>query len=624
MTGAGATVRADSEPGRSLAAAVSLIAFVAAFAADGGKLAPAWSAASAALLALAAAQWWRRGDAASLARHPLLPWTAAFLLIGLGSLIAAPCGWRAAWTASKFWTAAAFGLTAWLAWTPRHRAFFRAFVIGAASLQLVLTAAAALGGHPARLLLSGNPQYMGLWTAVAAILCLGLCVERRGPARAAAGALSAALAVGVFLLSTRAGLLALAAGSLHFLGRLYGRRALLGGAFAVCAAFAVLPAALQHRSLKSADPLAWKRLHIWQAGLAGVAEKPLLGWGPGRFATLYRAHRRPQDERPARFEFTTAWAHNDYLQAAAEWGVPATAFLLWGLGTFLFGFRPKAPDAAAAQSAFAAMAVFSFVNFPMALPVNGLLAAGLAGGGPSAPLGKGPPKLSLPVILLCGFAVLAAAGVTGSARLPWNDAALLAEAERLLHGERPDADGAERLLRRLTERCDADAEAWHALGHLEFDHRSPRPGEAARHYVRATALNPTHAPWRLDLAAALERDGNLEGAFRSAQQALYLEPRYADASLRLGRLMRLLGRPAAGERWLRRLLAERPEPGPLSEHARIILARNEAGIRIELALCQLALARPQAARATLEQGLAREPGNPVLLRSLEGLRARLN
>jgi hypothetical protein len=589
-------------PRAGLPAALALAGFAAVFAADGGKVGAVWSAAAAALLAAGAFAARRPGAAESLAAHPLAPGFGAFLSIGgAAALLSGGCFWPKAWSIAQFAAAAAFGLAAWLTWEDRHRALFRAFVIGAAAVQAALTLGAGMGGRPSALLISGNPQYMGLWTAVAALLCLGMAASpgRTRAARAAAGALALVLAGALWPLSTRAGLAAFAAGGLFLLWRLKGRRAALIGALVLCAA-AASSGAVRDRLAKSHDPLAWRRTHIWLAALEGIAEKPLGGWGPGGFEALYLRHRRPQEDRPARFEFTTAWAHNDYLQAAAEWGVPAAVFLVWGIGYLFYRHRPREPEAAAAQAAFAAAAVFSAFNFPMAVPANGLLAAGLAGGwGPArpAPDGGGPRARALPALLLL-FAAFGAAGAAGGTRMPWNDRALVEEADRRLHGSPSDPDGAEESLRRAAELCGGRAGTWHALGHLALEHRAPpRAREAAEALLKASELNPMDAVWRLELSRALEAEGNLEGAFRAAQQALFLEPRYAEASFRLGRLMRLRGRPAAAERWLVRLLERRPgvsdgaaDPA-LSAHARRILALDEEAVRREVELARRARQR---------------------------------
>jgi O-antigen ligase len=75
------------------------------------------------------------------------------------------------------------------------------------------------------------------------------------------------------------------------------------------------------------------RIAAWKMTLAAIAERPLLGYGHGAYQELFLLKHDPELGRIGIFDH----AHNDYLQAVAELGLPAAGALLiallmlWGL-----------------------------------------------------------------------------------------------------------------------------------------------------------------------------------------------------------------------------------------------------------------------------------------------------
>lgn len=75
------------------------------------------------------------------------------------------------------------------------------------------------------------------------------------------------------------------------------------------------------------------RLNLWQSSLAGIADRPWLGWGPGNFGPMLAEH------EVAGFYNTRAHAHNDLLMHGVNAGVPgvlAALVLYGGVGVVLF------------------------------------------------------------------------------------------------------------------------------------------------------------------------------------------------------------------------------------------------------------------------------------------------
>jgi O-antigen ligase len=75
------------------------------------------------------------------------------------------------------------------------------------------------------------------------------------------------------------------------------------------------------------------RIQAWEMTLQAIAERPLLGYGHGAYQEMFFLCTAPSSGRAGIFDH----AHNDYLQAAAELGLPAAGalwlalLLVWGL-----------------------------------------------------------------------------------------------------------------------------------------------------------------------------------------------------------------------------------------------------------------------------------------------------
>lgn len=552
-------------------------------------------------------------------------WIAGFFLwtlLAWGLSLCSPAGTESVLKIGIF---LAFG---WLAsrWNDDYRRFFKILVLAGALAYSAGAVAGTLFPSLADAGLPRNPQYKSFWLVAGTLLrlpeALGLSAPQRrapsGVARQAAGwILPAFFLFGLLLFRSRSGLIAVSVGAGALIHRRWGARGLVWFVVALAAAVVLAPASRTAVVLKTIDPFGWSRLAIWKAAAAGVLDRPLFGWGPGLFARLYGAHRGPFPHQWIRFDHDHSFAHNDYLQLAAEYGVPALFLAGAVFGPALTRARRAADPTRWAMLISAA--VFCLFNFPFYSPVNLLLAAGVFFGLSPESERFSPPTGSDRALWRAAFALLGgiALGAFIAVRsdrggFVFTKAQLenrLNRADALVHptgGETSDPAQAETILREVLRRWPDHPEASHALGHLLVEHRvPPTPEEGLPWLVRASDLQPTRATWWTELAAVQANLGRWPDALESAQIALRLEPEYADAQWMVARALTRIGDPAEAERFLAPLRALPPEDSSsLSGYGRTIAHRDRDAYLLESAYAQLRLNNPTAALTFLSERAA--------------------
>lgn len=586
----------------------------------GGKPAPALAVASALVavfVVFAAREISLRGG-----RSALFVWGgASYFLWALVTALLSPAplsAWRSlAGVSISLGTA----LLAGLHWMEKHRRFWRLFVVAGAVGQSLLWSWCG------DLLLPGNPQYASFWATVTFFLALPLFVARGKSwgVRAAGGAGMAASLYLLWVLPVRSGWVATAAGAMVYGATRFGRKGFLVAVLGIAAAIAVVP----DRVLKAEDTTAFKRLDIWRAAIRGGVQKPLLGWGPGQFESLYARHALPQDSEPVRYDRTTAFAHNDPLQIFAGTGFPG--LLLAGAALAGLWPRKRSAELQGDRACLAAALVFSFFNFPLAIPANAWLVGGLAGCLWPAAREMNTPWVSRGRSRTWGFLLIGAglwasfnlivaldslrgenrSPVLGSVDFLWLDARA-SDADRLLHDGSPGGVGdAETILRGILRGAPHRADLWRDLGHLESEHQPRRLDAAEAAYDAALSRKPNHAPWWVERAMIAAHGGDGAKAEMCLRRALAAEPRYFEAALALGQIKRLRGNPSDALRWLTGLRSRAgfwPQPGPgASGYQRAVLARDESGLALALALCYMDLGRASDVLRELD---AADPNNP--------------
>lgn len=118
------------------------------------------------------------------------------------------------------------------------------------------------------------------------------------------------------------------------------KKIFLGSVFIILiiATFTPLTPAGEKMSNISGDPFYFNRLDIYQAALRMGSASPVIGWGLGSFESIFPAFNFPV-KGIARYQMTTAFAHNEYLQIFTATGIPGLLIA----GFLIFSLMKKIP-----------------------------------------------------------------------------------------------------------------------------------------------------------------------------------------------------------------------------------------------------------------------------------------
>jgi len=378
---------------------------------------------------------------------------------------------------------------------------------------------------------------------------------------------------------------------------------------------------------------------VWKASLGMLADHPLVGVGAGQFQEAFPPYRDPVEIELSRHgvcsevDTEVEHAHNDWLQAWLELGIPGGALLALGLvlgaraALATLGDEERAPLAMAAL----ALLVNAFVHAPLdSNPASAPLAFALLGcvaargtpGRGAALVCALPALLALPLarslvrdgarVGECSRAQRRLSELLERAADGSRDAALAEESERLRALVLPEPGSRAAPLLFLAARIappparpalwDAalavrphSAEAWEQSA-VEAA-RAGRTAEARRRFGEALALSPTH-PRILRNAARLEcTQGDLAAGLEHVQALRAngcLDPEWLRS---LGEELVLeLGLAARGARVLRGVALEQLSPEELHAESR----EDPASADVLECLAQLLWGREHAARGEWE------------------------
>ncbi len=187
--------------------------------------------------------------------------------------------------------------------------------------------------------------------------------------------------LGFLLLYSRGASLGLIAGSIT-LYYLLGRKSFKMMAYTIIvilAVFIAVPRILNPFASKVGTDAMTLRISIWKSALTAYNAKPILGWGLGGFEAAYKLHRIPDENSVGRFEKSTAFAHNEFLQIAVETGILGlSAWMMFVWILLKNGFKqakenPENWEITAALACVVSLLVHSFFDFNLHLPILGFL-----------------------------------------------------------------------------------------------------------------------------------------------------------------------------------------------------------------------------------------------------------
>jgi hypothetical protein len=253
----------------------------------------------------------------------------------------------------------------------------------------------------------GNDGVLALSLALAGVTCLALALS--APSRAARAAWAGGVALLLVALAVTQNLTAVAAlvsGSTVLVALTVRGRVLVGALAVVAVVVGTLTIhpGLSRRVQETVelvrsgdwDPVVTYRLGPWAAAVEMARTRPLIGWGPGTFGAEFVPHRLQAEFRFHRrfvnpfLAGSYAEAHSEYLQAAAEAGIPAAAAALVALVTLIVGLVSKVrliADGPSRREAMVALVLLcaggaaALTWFPLQRPITAvplLLAAGRA------------------------------------------------------------------------------------------------------------------------------------------------------------------------------------------------------------------------------------------------------
>jgi len=310
--------------------------------------------------------------------------------------------------------AAAFALARDAARTLGRRAWAAAaplIVVGAAEALWGLYEGAAPGGEAVSGSYANHNHFAGLleialpFAAVSAVLAL--VAARRGDRVAvwgcAAAAATALTAAGVLSSLSRAGFVAVAvsllltAAALSFRRERPLRSALIAGTAAaalVLSAGMFAPPSLIERFARLGDPSAAPgegRIELWIESLELVKAVPWTGCGAGAYEPAFVRFKRSAPQ------VRDDYAHNDYMQATAEMGLPGLALWIWlavalahrlGRAAQEAVSVPERALALASMASLTAISLHGLADFNLRIPANALATSWAAGLGVGVTLGR--------------------------------------------------------------------------------------------------------------------------------------------------------------------------------------------------------------------------------------------
>ncbi|MDD5491840.1 MAG: O-antigen ligase family protein [bacterium] len=143
---------------------------------------------------------------------------------------------------------------------------------------------------------------------------------------------------------------------------------------AVLGVIAFFPLTVFDSIFKINIPYSYRRLAIWQSAWEIIKDRPWLGWGMGNFGLAFPRYNLPSIDSVLHFGKVTRFAHNEFLQVAAEMGLLAMACYTMIIGYVIKTGRNLILNKkvtwtqAATYTSLIGIVVHSLVDFNLHLP----------------------------------------------------------------------------------------------------------------------------------------------------------------------------------------------------------------------------------------------------------------
>jgi O-antigen ligase len=311
------------------------------------------------------------------------------------------------------------------------------------------------------------------------------------------------------------------------------------------------------------DPRKYFRLDIWVVSWKMIMAQPLLGFGPNTFGDVFSGF------RPGTFWNTgTAFAHNEYLQVAAECGLPAFFLLALLLVLFFKGFLGSvlaapafkaAPALArAGEAAFFLLLLesihclvdFTFHEWSHRLVLLAFVTRGLQGS-PVPQWFSASLRLSRPAFWAGGaIAAILLVWVLGVGSFR-DHGSKLAGHRAVMATRSGDLEGAEALARRSLVLRENFATAWDVLGSIEKAKggSASSPAKREKHFRqadecfrKAISLSPYTQTFQEHQVQAMFSRGRLEQALDLQIALVERSPQLPNHLKSLALILQKLGR----------------------------------------------------------------------------------
>jgi O-antigen ligase/tetratricopeptide (TPR) repeat protein len=443
-----------------------------------------------------------------------------------------------------------------------------------------------------------NPNHAGIFLAAAFPVVVAAAATSRWRIALTLWLAGGVLAIAAIATGSRGAWALMLVGVLH-LGLLSGSRVLAGLSACLTAGGAVLVAALGPARVLQwsttwldpwylGDDPSMGRISVWNDASRLLADAPWFGVGMGSFHDAFK----PVRSAPGFSSF--GHAHQEYLQAAVEYGIPAAVLCVVVLGILYASAlrgclklprRRRRWLATGYTSAFAVVAVAAMFDFPLRVGAIALLFATVAGSAlalvdadkPCAPQQWGQVASGTAGALMVAsvFAWVVLLVSLPSTTGVWGDAGRALEAGRVHAGS---GEPTRALAEYQTALYRRPLEANALIGLAEVSYHQGRTSDALAILHLASEAHP-NLPWPwLSVARIHRRNGEIDQArhayriFLEFDAALYSEGA-GDGTLYIREALSLASRPArAGEE----VLPERADVRCRAAH--LLHARGEAGV----------------------------------------------